>query len=134
MNMDTQASMIRAMKLPRDVVRLPGQVLATVAGFLPGGKPYRGPRPAERGGKEYAVDELARAADTTVRNVRAYQDRGLLAPPERRGRSGIYTETHLSRLRIIGQLLERGYTLASIADLFSAIEHGHDLADLLGLE
>jgi pimeloyl-ACP methyl ester carboxylesterase len=30
---------------------------------------------------EYTVDELARVTDTTVRNVRAYQDRGLLAPP-----------------------------------------------------
>ena len=29
---------------------------------------------------EYTVDELARAAGSTVRNVRAYQDRGLLPP------------------------------------------------------
>ena len=27
---------------------------------------------------EYRIDDLARAAGTTVRNVRAYQDRGLL--------------------------------------------------------
>src|SRR3546814_2435836 len=33
---------------------------------------------------EYTIDELARVAGTTVRNVRAYQDRGLLSPPERR--------------------------------------------------
>lgn len=85
-------------------------------------------------GKEFTVDELARTAGTTVRNVRAYQDRGLLEPPERRGRAGIYTETHLSRLRIIGQLLDRGYTLASIGELFAALEQGQDIAHLLGLE
>lgn len=84
--------------------------------------------------KEFTVDELARAAGTTVRNVRAYQDRGLLEPPERRGRAGIYTEAHLARLRIVGQLLARGYTLASIGELFAALEQGHDIAQLLGLE
>ncbi len=31
------------------------------------------PQPAP----EYTIDELARAAGTTVRNVRSYQDRGL---------------------------------------------------------
>src|SRR5699024_10415430 len=63
--------------------------------------------------REITSEELARTADTTVRNVRAYQDRGLLPPPERRGRSGIYSDVHLARLRIIGQLLKRGYTLAN---------------------
>ena len=38
---------------------------------------------------EYTIDELARQADTTVRNVRAYQDRGLLPPQKKRGRTGI---------------------------------------------
>lgn len=45
---------------------------------------------AETVRSEYTVDELARVSDTTVRNIRAYQDRGLLAPPEKRGRVGIY--------------------------------------------
>ncbi|MBI3172006.1 MAG: MerR family transcriptional regulator, partial [Hydrocarboniphaga effusa] len=92
------------------------------------------PAPAVGGAREYGVDELARQAGTTVRNVRAYQDRGLLPPPERRGRVGVYTEAHLARLRIIGQLLARGYTLANIAELLEAWERGHDLSQLLGLE
>lgn len=83
---------------------------------------------------EYTVDELARAADSTVRNVRAYQDRGLLPPPTRRGRTGIYTSDHLARLRLIGQLLNRGYTLGNIAELILAWESGQDLRQLLGLE
>lgn len=84
--------------------------------------------------REYTIDELARAAKTTVRNVRAYQDRKLIEPPERRGRVGIYTETHLGRLRLINQLLARGYTLASIQELFTGLEQGHDLRQVLGLE
>ena len=69
---------------------------------------------------EYSIDELARVAGTTVRNVRAYQDRGILPPPERRGRNGIYNHTHLARLRIIGQLLARGYSIANIGELIEA--------------
>lgn len=86
------------------------------------------------GSAEYTVDELARAAAATVRNVRAYQDRGLLPPPEKRGRTGIYTSDHLARLRLINQLLDRGYTLGNIAELIAAWEKGQNLRDLLGLE
>jgi DNA-binding transcriptional MerR regulator len=82
---------------------------------------------------EYRVAELARAADTTVRNVRVYQDRGLLPPPRRLGRIGLYNEAHLARLRLIGRLLARGYTFATIGELFGAWSRGQDLADTLGL-
>lgn len=84
--------------------------------------------------REYRVDELARAAGTTVRNVRAYQDRGLLPPPRRQGRVGLYSEAHLARLRLVGTLLERGYTLGNIAELLAAWEQGLDVATVLGLE
>ncbi|MBW3669917.1 MAG: MerR family transcriptional regulator [Actinobacteria bacterium] len=83
---------------------------------------------------EYRIDELARQAGATVRNVRAYQDRGLLPPPRRVGRVGVYTEHHLVRLRLIGELLRRGYSLANIAELLSAWERGGELRDVLGLE
>jgi DNA-binding transcriptional MerR regulator len=83
---------------------------------------------------EYRVDELARAAGTTVRNVRAYQDRGLLPPPRREGRVGFYNEAHLARLNLIGRLLDRGFSLSNIAELIAGLERGHDLGQLMGLE
>ncbi|MFC4947889.1 MerR family transcriptional regulator [Pseudonocardia sp. GCM10023141] len=83
---------------------------------------------------EYRIDELARLAGTTTRNVRAYQERGLLPPPRRAGRVGIYTEIHLARLRLITSLHERGYTSAQIAELIAGWEQGRNLADVLGLE
>lgn len=93
------------------------------------------PVPAgEPGDNEYTIDELAREASTTVRNVRAYQDRGLLPPPMRRGRTGWYSSSHLARLRLIGSLLSRGYTLGNIAELLDALERGHDLRQIVGLE
>ncbi|SOY39551.1 putative TRANSCRIPTIONal REGULATOR, MerR family (fragment) [Cupriavidus taiwanensis] len=89
-----------------------------------------GPPPAP----EYAIDELARVAGTTVRNVRSYQDRGLIDPPQRRGRVGIYTQAHLGRLKLIHHLLARAYTLANITELLKAIVEGHHLRSILGLE
>ncbi|HEY1971398.1 MAG TPA: MerR family transcriptional regulator [Pseudonocardia sp.] len=83
---------------------------------------------------EYRIDELARIAGTTSRNVRAYQERGLLPPPRKEGRVGVYTETHLARLRLITSLHDRGYTSAQIVELISGWEQGRNLGEVLGLE
>jgi DNA-binding transcriptional MerR regulator len=91
-------------------------------------------RPSDAGPPEYRIDELARLAGTTVRNVRAYQDRGLLPGPRRVGRVGLYSEAHLARLRVIAELLGRGYTLANIGELLAGWEQGRDLSELFGLE
>lgn len=82
---------------------------------------------------EYRIDDLARAAGTTVRNVRAYQDRGLVPPPRREGRVAYYDDGHLARLRLIGQLLDRGYSLANIGDLTAAWDQGSGLGAVLGV-
>src|SRR3954447_10118770 len=80
------------------------------------------------------IDELARRAGTTTRNVRAYQERGLLPPPEKQGRVGVYDDGHLARLLLIASLLDRGFSLASIRALFDGWQAGHSIRDVLGLE
>ncbi len=80
------------------------------------------------------IDELARRADTTTRNVRNYQTLGLLPPPTLVGRVGYYDEGHLARLRLIARLQQQGFSLAGIAELLRAWEQGRSLADLLGFE
>jgi DNA-binding transcriptional MerR regulator len=80
------------------------------------------------------IDELARRAGTTSRNVRAYQERGLLPPPERDGRVGVYGEGHLARLRLIANLADKGFSLAAIGALLQAWERGHSIRDLLEVE
>ncbi|MFD7439829.1 MerR family transcriptional regulator [Streptomyces sp. NPDC059909] len=82
---------------------------------------------------EYRIEDLAHHSGATVRTIRAYQDRGLLPKPERRGRANVYGDTHLARLRQIADLLDRGYTLASIKELLEAWDAGRGLGGVLGL-
>ncbi|MFE2682248.1 MerR family transcriptional regulator [Streptomyces mirabilis] len=81
----------------------------------------------------YRIEDLSHHSGATVRTIRAYQDRGLLPRPERRGRANMYTDTHLARLRQIADLLDRGYTLASIKELLEAWDAGRGLGGILGL-
>lgn len=83
--------------------------------------------------EELTVDELAGRAGLPVRTVREYQTMGLLPPPARRGRVGIYGATHLARLALVARLQARGYSLAGIRDLLGAWRDGGDLAEVLGL-
>jgi DNA-binding transcriptional MerR regulator len=52
----------------------------------------------------------------TPRNIRAYQTRGLLQPPERNGRNAAYDASHLARLLQIRRLRELGVPLRMVAD------------------
>ncbi|WP_072804331.1 MerR family transcriptional regulator [Rhodococcoides yunnanense] len=80
---------------------------------------------------EYRVDDLARRAGVSVRNVRVYQDRGLLPPPRREGRTGWYNTSHLARLGLISRMLDRGYTFATIGELLTAAQSGLRVEDVL---
>ncbi|OBJ80477.1 MerR family transcriptional regulator [Mycobacterium colombiense] len=93
----------------------------------------RHPQGAANSG-EYRIDDLARLAGTTTRNIRVYRDRGLLPPPLRVGRIALFNDTHLTRLRLITSMLDRGYNIAHVREMLSAWEEGKNLGDVLGLE
>lgn len=84
--------------------------------------------------QEHNIDGLAKVSGVTVRNIRAYRAKGLLQAPERRGRQSIYSTAHITRLRTIKALLERGYTMANIEELLNAWSLGKDLGGVLGLD
>lgn len=85
------------------------------------------------GESEYTIDDLARAAETTVRSIRVYHERGLLPSPEVRGRIGYYRPDHLQRLQTISRLLGRGMRLNGIRELFDAWDRGDGLEVVLGV-
>jgi DNA-binding transcriptional MerR regulator len=85
-------------------------------------------------GEAMTIEQLAAAADLPFTTIRMYQHKGLLPPPERRGRVGYYGPAHRARLELIASLQERGYSLAAIKDLVDTWQEGRSLTQVLGLE
>ncbi|WP_344500081.1 MerR family transcriptional regulator [Dactylosporangium maewongense] len=83
---------------------------------------------------ELTIDELAQRVGSRTSTVRMYQSKGLLPGPEIRGRIGYYNSAHLARLRVIGRLQERGFSLAAIKDLLENWSRGASIAALVGEE
>jgi DNA-binding transcriptional MerR regulator len=71
----------------------------------------------ETASAELTIDELARQAGMTVRNVRAYRSRGLLPRPRLRGRKGYYGPDHVARLELIRDMKDRGFNLEAIGQV-----------------
>jgi DNA-binding transcriptional MerR regulator len=78
-------------------------------------------KPAER---RYTVDELAVATGVSSRTIRFYQFKGVLPGPARRGRVACYDDRHIERLRLIGELKDRGLSLRAVRHLLR-----HDSGD-----
>ena len=70
--------------------------------------------------EELTIDELARRTGMTVRNIRAHQSRGLLPPPQVRGRTGFYGPEHVARIELIRELQADGFKLEAIARLLDS--------------
>ncbi|HLM31913.1 MAG TPA: MerR family transcriptional regulator [Solirubrobacterales bacterium] len=75
---------------------------------------------AQAATEELTIDELARRTGMTVRNIRAHQSRGLLPPPEVRGRTGYYGPEHEARIELIRELQADGFKLEAIARLIDS--------------
>jgi DNA-binding transcriptional MerR regulator len=78
---------------------------------------------------ELTIDELAQRTGMTVRNLRAHQSRGLLPPPEVRGRTGYYGHEHTARVELIKELQADGFNLEAIRRLLE--NAGGSTADVL---
>lgn len=70
------------------------------------------------------IDELAQRVGMTVRNVRAHQARGMLPPPEVRGRTGYYDADHVARLELIQDMQADGFNLRAIRHALDALPAG----------
>src|SRR4029453_542462 len=75
---------------------------------------------ADNGNEQLTIDELARRTGMTVRNIRAHQSRGLLPPPDVRGRTGYYGPEHISRIGLIRELQADGFTLEAMPRLLDS--------------
>lgn len=85
------------------------------------------PAPSETGPR-FPIDELARRSGVTVRNIRAYQSAGLLPPPQRQGKTGLYGLEHARRLESIKELRGLGLGLPAIRGYVEGSTDGTALA------
>jgi DNA-binding transcriptional MerR regulator len=60
------------------------------------------------------INRLAARTGMTVRNLRSHASRGLLPPPQLRGRTAYCGADHVARLQLIAGLQQRGFSLAAI--------------------
>jgi DNA-binding transcriptional MerR regulator len=71
---------------------------------------------------DLTIEQLAAQSGMSVRNIRAHQARGLLAPPEVRLRVGYYGPEHLAQLKLIRELQSDGFNLAGIQRLLDGTD------------
>ena len=83
---------------------------------------------------DYTLDELAQLSGFSARNIRSFQLQGMLPPPERGARQGMYGPEHLSRLQLIERLQADGFSRAAISSLMKAWDAGQTLGDVLGFK
>jgi DNA-binding transcriptional MerR regulator len=74
-------------------------------------------------GKEYLISDLSREFGVTLRALRFYEDRGLLAP-KRIGTMRIYSNRDRERLSVILKGKQLGFTLAEIQEMLTPTEQG----------
>jgi DNA-binding transcriptional MerR regulator len=72
---------------------------------------------SEESRNQLTIEQLAAASGMSVRNIRAHQARGLLAPPAVRMRVGYYGPEHVAQLRLIRELQDDGFNLNGIKRL-----------------
>lgn len=66
---------------------------------------------------ELTIDQLAQRVEMTARNIREWQTLGLIPPPERRGRVGLYSGEHVALIERVKQLRTQGLSLDFIRKL-----------------
>lgn len=82
--------------------------------------------------RTFSIGDLAREFSVTLRTLRFYEDRGLLAP-HRKGTIRVYSARDRSRLATILKGKRLGFTLGEIAGMVAAEEGSTDTPGVLKL-
>lgn len=96
-----------------------------------------GATPLVPDGDLMTIEELSERSGIAPRTIRFYQGEKLLQKPERDradGRVARYGPAHLERLRLVGELRDRGLKLPAIRNLLAEGDASTRVADWLGLD
>ncbi len=86
---------------------------------------------------DMTIEELAERSGVAPRTIRYYQAEKLLQKPERDPsdhRVARYSDEHVERLRLVGELRDRGLKLPAIRNLLQEGDSSTRVADWLGLD
>lgn len=115
-------------RCPRGGTPGPSRETATCGSILSAHVVATGVTLSDASRNDLTISELADRVGMSVRNIRAHQSRGLLPPPERRGRVACYGPEHERILLRVKELQAGGYNLAAISALLS--ERGSEFRPL----
>lgn len=97
-------------------------------GHFDGGYLRRGPDEVQPSSSpDFTIGELAREAGVTLRALRFYQSKGLLAP-QRNGQARVFSGGDRERLTLIMQGKRLGFTLGEIREMLAARDRGNSCA------
>ena len=82
----------------------------------------------------YSLGDLAVASGVSERTIRYYQAEHVLPRPTKRGRDAVYGSDHLQRLRLIGELRDRGLKLHTIRELVANDHPARTVSEWLGVD
>ena len=82
----------------------------------------------------YTLEALAAATGVSARTIRYYQAERILDSPVKVGRDGVYSDSHVERLELIGELRDKGLTLQTIRQLVDADGLTQSVSDWLGVD
>lgn len=85
----------------------------------------------------YTIEDLAQISGVVPRTIRYYQAENLLQKPSRDpddGRIARYGDEHVERLRLVGELRDRGLRLPAIRDLLKEANTEMSISAWIGLD
>lgn len=77
----------------------------------------------------YTISVAARLVGAPPATLRLYEEKGLLAPSRTEGRTRMYSDEDIRRLRRITELSEQGVNLAGIARILDLQDENHRLRE-----
>lgn len=80
--------------------------------------------------ERFLISELAVRANASIRTIRYYTEEGLLPPPDVQGKFALYSQAHVDRLLLIGQMKDRFLPLREIRALLSTLSDAEVRAQL----
>ncbi|MPZ52750.1 MAG: MerR family transcriptional regulator [Acidimicrobiia bacterium] len=83
-------------------------------------------------GRGETIEDLAVLTGVPASTIRMYQHIGILDPPQRQGRIGIYSSAHVKRIETILELKDLGFSLSGIRVLLNPEARTQLLTKTLG--